>query len=218
MSEKTGEIGEFLLISAGAFAYPIFNSLQVVLSSVPQAPVSNTALAFMLGYECIVFAVLWWILRTRGWTAPQFGLRMHRSDVAIALPLLALCYVAFLFTYAIASDLGAKFRPVEEWFPIEGKLDPWLVVAISVINPIFEEVFVCGYTITVLSRIKGPWVAINVSIAVRLAYHLYQGTSGVAGILPMGFICALWYARTGRLWPVIIAHGLMDFIAFYEYI
>jgi membrane protease YdiL (CAAX protease family) len=48
------------------------------------------------------------------------------------------------------------------------------------------------------------------SVAIRVLYHLYQGPAS-AGIIPIGFVFAYWYARTGRLWPAVIAHGLMDF-------
>jgi membrane protease YdiL (CAAX protease family) len=52
-----------------------------------------------------------------------------------------------------------------------------------------------------------------VSVAIRLLYHLYQGAIAAIGVVPFGLIMALWYRRTGRLWPVIVAHGLTDFAA-----
>jgi hypothetical protein len=51
---------------------------------------------------------------------------------------------------------------------------------------------------------------VNVSVAIRLLYHLYQGGIGVIGIIPFGLIFAWWYARIGRLWPLFVAHGLTD--------
>jgi membrane protease YdiL (CAAX protease family) len=92
------------------------------------------------------------------------------------------------------------------------------VLLVSTINPLFEEIFVCGYVISALARTRGLSFAINVSKAVRLAYHLYQGTAGVVNIIPLGFIFAYWYARTGRLWPVIVAHALFDFLALVSYV
>ena len=31
-------------------------------------------------------------------------------------------------------------------------------------------------------------------------------------------VLALWYARTGRLWPVIVAHAVTDFAALLHYV
>jgi membrane protease YdiL (CAAX protease family) len=37
-------------------------------------------------------------------------------------------------------------------------------------------------------------------------------------IIPLGFIFAYWFARTGRLWPVILAHAIFDFIGLNAYV
>ena len=44
---------------------------------------------------------------------------------------------------------------------------------------------------------------------IRIAYHLYQGSAGVVSIVPMGLAYAWLYARTGRLWPLVLAHVLL---------
>ena len=45
------------------------------------------------------------------------------------------------------------------------------------------------------------------------SYHFYQGALGVLGITPMVLLFAYWFARTGRLWPLVVAHALQDFTA-----
>jgi membrane protease YdiL (CAAX protease family) len=50
-----------------------------------------------------------------------------------------------------------------------------------------------------------------VSAGIRVFYHFYQGAVGVVGIAPMALLFAYWFARTGRLWPLIVAHALTDF-------
>jgi membrane protease YdiL (CAAX protease family) len=87
------------------------------------------------------------------------------------------------------------------------------IVANGMINPLFEEVFVCGYVMTALRKEGHTWFALNASVAIRLLYHLYQGPLGVLSIIPMGLMSGYWYARTGRLWPVIVAHAAMDMLA-----
>jgi membrane protease YdiL (CAAX protease family) len=86
------------------------------------------------------------------------------------------------------------------------------------VNPIFEETFVCGYVITVLKDRSDASTAVTISTAIRLLYHLYQGPLAFFGIVPFGLVVGAWYARSGRLWPVIVAHGLGDFIALVGYV
>ncbi len=45
----------------------------------------------------------------------------------------------------------------------------------------------------------------------RLAYHLYQGAFRLFGIIAFSAIFTLWFAKKGRLWPLIIAHAIIDF-------
>ena len=50
------------------------------------------------------------------------------------------------------------------------------------------------------------------STGLRVLYHLYQGPLGVLTIVPMGLMFGYIYVRTRKLWPVIVAHVLMDVI------
>jgi membrane protease YdiL (CAAX protease family) len=87
-----------------------------------------------------------------------------------------------------------------------------LVFLTSTVNGIFEELFVAGYIITALRESRGTWVAINVSTVVRLLYHLYQGPMAVITIIPLGMLFGFVYARTRQLWPLIMAHVLIDIV------
>jgi uncharacterized protein len=82
-----------------------------------------------------------------------------------------------------------------------------------VLNSIFEELFLCGYLMTRLMQTRGFWLAVNVSTAIRLTYHLYQGSGGVVSIVTTGLIFGYWFARTQQLWPPIVAHGYLNFAA-----
>lgn len=91
------------------------------------------------------------------------------------------------------------------------------VLAVSLLNPIFEEVFVCGYVIAALKNTRSIPFSINTSVGIRLTYHLYQGTVGLISIIPLGLVFAYWFAKTGRLWPLVIAHGIFDFAGLVVY-
>ena len=55
------------------------------------------------------------------------------------------------------------------------------------------------------------------SALLRGSYHLYQGFGGGLGNLLMGVVFALWWMRTRRLWPLVLAHTLLDVVAFLGY-
>jgi len=59
----------------------------------------------------------------------------------------------------------------------------------------------------------GPGVAVAISLLVRLSFHTYQGAVGLLAIGLLGLVLSIFYLRTQRLWPVLIAHGVLDFIA-----
>jgi membrane protease YdiL (CAAX protease family) len=94
-----------------------------------------------------------------------------------------------------------------------GPIDPLVVIAVSIVNPIFEEALLCGYMVTALKG-RAHWgIAAGLSIGIRILCHVYQGIVGIIFIVPFGLIFTWWYWRYGRLWPLIVAHVLFDFIA-----
>ena len=48
----------------------------------------------------------------------------------------------------------------------------------------------------------------------RGSYHLYQGFGPFIGNAIMGVIFALVYTKTRRLMPLVIAHAVLDIVAF----
>lgn len=93
-----------------------------------------------------------------------------------------------------------------------------LLVLSAIKNAILEEVIVVGYLMT---RLRdggwGMWAVILTSALLRGAYHLYQGFGQAFGNVLMGIVFGWWYYRTKRLWPLIIAHAVIDIVAFVGY-
>jgi membrane protease YdiL (CAAX protease family) len=84
------------------------------------------------------------------------------------------------------------------------------ILVTSVINPVFEETLVCGYIIKRLAN-NGAVVAITFSAFVRFLCHTHLGPASLGPLL-MGFIFGYLYWRYRELWPLIIAHSLVDFL------
>jgi membrane protease YdiL (CAAX protease family) len=47
-----------------------------------------------------------------------------------------------------------------------------------------------------------------------MLYHIYQGPVGALSVLVFGLVLSLFYLRTGRLFPVVVAHVIADVAPF----
>jgi membrane protease YdiL (CAAX protease family) len=212
---------EFLVVIFGAFG--LFLPSNVAMLFGPQARSAHPAHAVasdaeivgLVIYEAIVLLVLGSFLRTRSWTLERIGLKPTLRATLQGLALVLLVYLINLAVWVLASsvwpDAAEAARMVERLFEGSRSLGP--VLAVSIVNPVFEEVFVCAYIVTALKERRGVAFAVNVSTAVRVTYHLYQGAAGVISVVPVGLLFAYYYARNGKLWPLIVAHGVLDFMA-----
>ena len=204
---------EFLVVVTWAFGLPIFSSILSIGQTHDVALFTDAALVSNIFFEMLVAAFLVWFLRVREWTLAKVGLRVDLRGTLWAFALLAGCY-ALIF----ASELAAQLLPIDLHVLIDllpksnGKLSMEVVFLASVVNGAFEELFVAGYAITALSQARGMWTAINVSTALRVLYHLYQGPLAFLTIAPMGLLFGYVYARTRQLWPLVLAHVMLDIV------
>jgi len=205
---------EFLLVVLVAFGYFIFASVLTLFYPSPQPPISEGGLQFLLFYEICIITLLWSFLRYRGWSLRGLGLVPSGRDTLYGFGLTAAVYAfnigIWLFASVVANTAAQEAARVELVAP---HLNLLTVVLVSLLNPLFEELFVCGYVISAVAARRDVPTAINVSVAIRLAYHLYQGPIAVLTIIPVGLLFAIWYTRTRRLWPVVVSHGVLDLLA-----
>jgi len=128
----------------------------------------------------------------------------------IGVPGLALVYVA--------RQLGLNAQIVVTDFP-----DVWYRVPTLILEAfqqgIGEEVVVAAFVLTRLRQLGwSPVRALAAASVLRGSYHLYQGFGGFAGNFVMGVVFGWWFQRTRRVWPLVIAHGIIDSVSFVGYI
>jgi membrane protease YdiL (CAAX protease family) len=128
---------------------------------------------------------------------------------AIGIPGLGLVYAA--------AELGLNARI------IPAALQPvWWAVPVLIIsalqNAVLEEVIVVGYLTTRLRQFGLTlWQVVALSAVLRGSYHLYQGFGAFVGNAVMGVVFALFFLRVKRVMPLIVAHTLLDTVAFVGY-
>lgn len=144
-------------------------------------------------------------------------------DALRAVALAAAIGVPGLLLYAVSRAAGltvqvAASESTFRWATLAALLLAAMQAAL------IEEIIVVGY-LSLRLRTLGwsvPWI-IAISALLRGSYHLYQGVPMALGNVVMGvvFACAFWFWRDAvgrrRLLPLIIAHGLLDAVAFLGY-
>jgi membrane protease YdiL (CAAX protease family) len=152
------------------------------------------------------------------WTTPftRLGLDLSRPGrdwlwgvglfLAIGIPSLGLYWAGRalgITTAIIPSGLDAH------WWTV-----PVLILS-AVRHALVEEVIVVAFMLGWLRRLGwGMPAAVAASAVLRGAYHLYQGIGPFVGNAVMGVVFALVYRRYGRVMPLVIAHALLDIVAF----
>ncbi|RBM04937.1 CPBP family intramembrane metalloprotease domain-containing protein [Streptomyces sp. PT12] len=122
-----------------------------------------------------------------------------------------------LLLYLGAHASGANLTVVPESLP-----DVWwkypVLIASALQNSLLEEVIVVGYLLRRLDQLGWtPMAALAASALLRGTYHLYQGIGGFFGNVAMGVIFVWLYRRWGRVMPLVVAHALIDIVAFIGY-
>ena len=204
---------EFVLVVLGAFGLLILASLQHMFQWNAQTAISDEGVRSVVRYELVVFIALAAFLHARGWTIERIGIRITLRDTLIGLVFVVVAELIGMGALAVIQPISPRLAGmIESADNASGTLSILTVLTFAIVNPIFEETFVCGYIIAALRGHSAPWTAINTSVAIRLLYHLYQGPAAAIGIVPFGLILAYWYARSGRLWPAIAAHAAANLI------
>lgn len=160
-----------------------------------------------------------YLLWRSGITPAGVGLGRLRwpSDPLAGLGLAALIGGPGLLLYLAARAIGinAHVEPSalhDSWWRI-----PVLVLA-AFANAFAEEMVVVGYLITRLRELGwSQRKSVAASGVLRGLYHLYQGFGAGLGNVVMGLVFGYAWSRTRRLWPLIIAHGVIDTVAFVGY-
>ena len=138
-------------------------------------------------------------------------------DLLRGAALAALIGGSGLGLYFAAYKLGIALNVVAENEPNLWWRYPVLVLS-ALQNGLLEEVLVTGYLLTRLRKLGvNPWGAVAISATLRGSYHLYQGFGGFVGNAIMGVIFGTLFLRWRRATPMIIAHTLIDAVAFIGY-
>jgi membrane protease YdiL (CAAX protease family) len=182
-------------------------------------PWLDLALQLVRIFFGVVPALLALHLLKRGGQAHQTGLRDRRVgfDAAWGAGLAAAIGIPGLGLYLATRAIGINTTVIPEALPLLWWTVPVLLLS-AVQNAFLEEVVVVGYLTIRLREISWSLpLVVAASALLRGAYHLYQGFGGFIGNAIMGTVFALFFIRFRRVGPLIVAHAILDSVAFVGY-
>jgi len=204
---------EFLIVVLGSLGLLLLTNLQVVLDpglAAQAPPFTNEALISNLIYEVFVLAWLGVFMKVRGWTFERLGFSIGLRDTAIGLLLAIIVFCAvWLIQQVMNSVAPAAFEAARRFDKVSGRLDTWALLLGAAVDAVFEELFACAYVISALKEKRSPAFALNVSVLLRVGLHVYQGVYGGLIGAAWGLVFGYWYLKSGRVWPLFVAHAAL---------
>lgn len=208
-----------VVLSLSLLASAVFAILTLFEFPVEGARVASVSQSTMLARQVLgsVFglAPVWlvvYLVRRSGEGIRPLGLRADRvrDDVLHGIALFAVVGLAGIGVYLAAVELGVNRFVV----PVP-PLGHWWTVPVLVLNAIeaalLEEIVVVAYLVTRLRQLGlTESASVGASALLRGTYHLYQGWGGFLGNLAMGALFGTVFSRTRRVWPIVVAHLLLD--------
>jgi membrane protease YdiL (CAAX protease family) len=224
-------VAEILIVLALSLGrsgiYAIVSFVADLTSGVPladQTAVLNNSLApgrplldltrqvLRIGFALAPVALVWYLLVRSGEGLRSIGLDLSQPvrDFARGAGLAAVVGGIGLVGYLVAYTSGVNLAVVAQARPV--------LIGAAIQNSILEEVIILAFVMRRLTQLGwGPWPTVVTSGVVRGSYHLYQGIGGLLGNMAMGLFFGWLFVRWGRVLPFLVAHALIDIVAFLGY-
>jgi membrane protease YdiL (CAAX protease family) len=180
-------------------------------------------------FESAMLACFLYFLHRRGWKPSDFRIRLGWITTVQGLELLVFTYGGFWLVSIFSrfmlwamgptpyAFLAALFVPEHIPIPKGGFHLHWSILVVAmVLNAYYEEIVYMGYGFNQWAAKYGARTAVLFSVLARLAIHTYQGTEHLLPIGVWAVIFGVWYRYRRKLWPLILAHALVDLVSFGE--
>ena len=223
LGDRRLRIFELVLVCTIAFGGSILSSTWYALpQNSGSYPASRTFSAgiFKWGnstlHEGASLALLWYVLVRRSRTFADLGLKWSKKDLGWSILLWISASVGAFAVYGAIHSAGLTM--VSRWEATE-RVDRHLfsggvsvmTMVFQFVNPFFEELIVRAYLMTEVMQLTNSLTkAVILSTALQTSYHFYQGGPLAFADGSLFLIFSLFYAKTNRIMPIILAHLYLD--------
>lgn len=206
------EVCLVLLVACGG---PLFSAVSILKNGPASAPHVSQA-SWLMGFfqEGVALLLLGYVLSRRGLRFKDLGLRWSVRDAGVGLLVAAISFAAYVVGSTLVHFIHYWIYGAWGTGASGGTFFAHPSVAaipFFLLNPFFEELTVRAYLMTEFLDLTGSSIlAVAVSVVVQFSYHLYYGWVGAISLSFQFMVFALYYARSRRAFPIIMAHGLFD--------
>lgn len=210
MLAKLSPRAELILINLICFGPFAGMAIAGLIARRPAVVYDDRRICIYAAIELVCGALAIAILRARGWTRADLGLR-------VTMPLTIFGMLLFIGANITLAGFYETFRALTGTDPgasvefIARTSWPALILILA-IDPLYEETFEVAYNIKATES-SGAMFGITLSAVIRFICHLEQGPLSALTILPLGLIFAAVYWRWRRVWPLTVAHGVASYFA-----
>jgi membrane protease YdiL (CAAX protease family) len=189
--------------------------------------ISDHFFLFNGAFQSFMLAGFLLFLHWRGWKPDDLRIRIGWGATLRGFELLVFSYGGFLaiaeFSHFMIWVMGPTpyeflarlFFPAHMPIPRDGFHIAWITIVLgTLLNAYYEELVYMGYGFNLWAAKYGARTAVLFSILARLAIHIYQGTEHILPIAVWAVIFGLFYRYHRKVWPLIVAHAMIDLISF----
>lgn len=212
---------ELVLVLFVAFAgsvsvsiYTLFSGASLYRSNAP------STLNFVGVIQAVAaLGVLLYVLFRQGRSPRDLGLTFNWKDLPLSVGLALMALIAEVIAWKLLSygyirvtgqNLDTSQKNIEF---ITSSFSIWTLILVF-INPLFEELIVRAYLISEVQSLTGSaLIAVVLSVVLQATYHLYQGAASLVIYAALFAVFSIYYVKTRRIVPVILAHFYFDFLA-----
>jgi membrane protease YdiL (CAAX protease family) len=217
LTARQVRIFEVMLVCLIAVGGPLLNSTYSFFNPDDAHSYSN---AFSWGLqsfkEISALGLVWYVLFRQNKSFSDLGFTWAPKDIGWGVVLIILGTSAFYVVFYAIHNIGltaTAYRATSTHIGLSlfGGGIFLTTILFQFINPFFEELIVRAYLMTEIKALTGSVnMAILASTLLQTSYHFYQGAPAAFGHGATFLIFSIFYARTNRIVPVILAHMYSD--------
>ncbi len=219
--EKRRRWFEIFLVLGISLGIALLNSFYL-LRNAPAVALRMSAFRSLYGFvqESLSLLLLVYVLSRRKLGLRDLGLRWSIRDVVpsiVVTVLGGLTYVAgVILIQAVRYELYRSIVRGPDARQFFSNPSIW-ALPFTLLNPFFEELIVRAYVMTEIKELTGSTMkAIVFSVLLQASYHLYYGWVGALSVAFLFMVFAIYYSRSRRAVPIIMAHAVFDLYALFR--
>jgi membrane protease YdiL (CAAX protease family) len=220
LTDRQMRIIEVVLVCLIAFGTSILSSGHALFLEYSTNPSSSGSSGYNWIYTSLrqlsALGLLWYVLQRRGMSLTNLGFIWTRGDVGRSILLriggsLAFYGIYFAIYFSGLTHVSHKESSAHVSHILFGGGISAATILFQFINPFFEELIARAYVMTEIKFLTNSATkAIIVSTLLQTSYHFYQGAPMALAHGGTFLTWSIYYAKTNRIAPIILAHLYSD--------